>query len=99
MFITFRDFCETCNPYTTEIVDLCEMCKNELGPKTIQDWSEVKEICDCHFYPTVEQSREFLPGVDPVLYRNLLKTQLKHKPEYYRIQDLSKLANQKNEEE
>lgn len=35
MFITFRDFCETCNPYTTEIVDLCEICKNELGPKTI----------------------------------------------------------------
>ena len=54
MFITFRDFCDRCNPYTTEIIDLCEFCKNELGPKTIQDWSEVKEICDCHFYPNLE---------------------------------------------
>lgn len=35
MFITFRDFCDRCNPYTTEIIDLCEFCKNELGPKTI----------------------------------------------------------------
>jgi hypothetical protein len=59
----------------------------------------VKEICDCHFYPTVEQSKEFLPGVDPVLYTNLLKTRLKHKPEYYRIRDLSKLDSQSQIEE
>ena len=54
MYIIFSDFCEKCNPYKTEIVDLCEVCKNELGPDTIQQWCEVKEIRDCHFFPTVE---------------------------------------------
>jgi len=35
MYIIFSDFCSKCNPYTTEIVDLCEICKNELGPDII----------------------------------------------------------------
>jgi len=68
MYIIFSDFCDKCNPYRTEIADMCEICKNELGPDIIQQWCEVKEIRDCHFFPTLEQSREFLPGVDPILY-------------------------------
>lgn len=68
---------------------MCLLCKYELGPDTIENWSEVKLIRDCHFFPTVEQSKEFLPGVSETLYKNLLKTQLKHKPDYYRIKDLA----------
>jgi hypothetical protein len=26
IYIKFEDFCEKCNPHTTEIHDLCEMC-------------------------------------------------------------------------
>ena len=99
MYIIFSDFCDKCNPYRTEIADMCEICKNELGPDIIQQWCEVKEIRDCHFFPTLEQSREFLPGVDPILYQNLLKTRLKHNPDYYRIKDLTKLDEQNNMEE
>lgn len=35
VYVFFDDFCNTCSPYKTEIVDLCEMCKNELGPTII----------------------------------------------------------------
>ena len=24
VYIFFEDFCQTCNPYTTEIIDLCD---------------------------------------------------------------------------
>ena len=27
IYIHFEDFCEVCNPYETEIEDLCEGCK------------------------------------------------------------------------
>ena len=54
MYIIFRDFCNKCNPYTTEIVDLCDLCKTELGPEIIKEWLEVKEIRDCHFFPSIE---------------------------------------------
>ena len=32
IYIFFDDFCFDCNPYTTEIADLCQKCKQEIGP-------------------------------------------------------------------
>lgn len=44
-------------------------------------------------------SREFVPNVNETLYQNLLKLKLKHKPDYYRIQDLSKLGSNEDKDE
>jgi hypothetical protein len=54
IYIFFDDFCLDCNPHRTEVADLCEKCKNELGPTIIQQWTEVKSITDAHTFPTVE---------------------------------------------
>jgi C2 domain of PTEN tumour-suppressor protein len=35
IYIFFEDFCEVCNPYTTELADLCPNCVKELGPEVI----------------------------------------------------------------
>lgn len=51
VYIFFDDFCDKCSPYKTEIADLCENCKNELGPEILKSWTEVKEICDNHDWP------------------------------------------------
>ena len=53
IYIFFEDFCQKCSPYETEIADLCDMCKNELGKDTIQQWFDVKEIADAHNYPSI----------------------------------------------
>ena len=42
VYIFFEDFCSTCNPYLTEIEDLCDMCKQEIGEQTLQEWLLVK---------------------------------------------------------
>ena len=31
VFIKFEDFWDKCSPHTTEIDDLCNLCKTELG--------------------------------------------------------------------
>jgi len=67
VYIFFEDFCSTCNPYTTEIVDLCDTCKHEVGEQTIKEWLEVKRIVDSHDYPDKEQGHALLPNVDPDL--------------------------------
>lgn len=63
IYIFFDDFCFDCNHYTTEIADLCSKCVKELGPEIIDQWTEVKQITDKHFYPTVEMGRKLLSGV------------------------------------
>jgi hypothetical protein len=35
IFIFCEDFCDNCDPYRTEISDLCPNCKQELGTETI----------------------------------------------------------------
>ena len=67
VYIFFEDFCNTCNPYLTEIVDLCDNCKNEIGEETIQEWLDVKEVLDNHCFPDEEKGRGALPNVDPQL--------------------------------
>lgn len=42
IYIHFEDFCNVCNPYETEIEDLCEACKNEIGDDTLNEWRLVK---------------------------------------------------------
>jgi len=54
IYIKFEDFCAKCNPHTTEIDDICSMCRNELGETTIAQWKEVKTIMDKHSYPNLE---------------------------------------------
>jgi hypothetical protein len=72
IYIFFDDYCFDCNPHRTEIVDLCAKCKKELGPEILQQWTEVKAICDSHFFPTMEQGRRMLPGVpDEIIQKHL----------------------------
>ena len=85
VYIFFEDFCTTCSPYSTEIIDLCDKCKHEIGEKTIKEWLEVKEIFDTHDFPDMERGRTLLPNTDPKYLEESLKTQLKFNPNYYRI--------------
>ena len=99
MYIIFRDFCEKCNPYTTEIADLCKNCVTELGDEIISEWQQVKQIVSCHFFPNTTLGKELLPGVDEKIYDDLLKEKLQFNPNYYRIKDLSKVEQTEAEEE
>ena len=56
VYIFFEEFCNTCNPYTTEIVDLCDKCKHEIGEDTIKEWLTVKDIMDNHNFPGIEEA-------------------------------------------
>jgi hypothetical protein len=85
VYIFFEDFCPTCNPYTTEIEDLCDMCKNEIGEETLQEWMLVKKIFDEHDFPDLDKGAEMLPNVDPDLLTESLARPLKFNPNYYRI--------------
>lgn len=76
IYIFFDDFCFDCNNYTTEIADLCPKCVKELGPDIINQWKEVKEITDKHFFPNEETGRKMLPGVPQERIDLLLKTKL-----------------------
>ena len=44
IYIHFEDFCTECNPYETEIEDLCQMCKTEIGEDTLNEWRLVKQV-------------------------------------------------------
>ena len=57
IYIKFEDFCEKCNPHTTEIENLCQTCGKELGEKTIDQWKEVKQITSEHSYPSLQQGK------------------------------------------
>lgn len=60
----FDDFCQTCNPETTEIEDLCKRCQEELGPEEIDDWLRTREILRNHEFPDRRRCEEVFKGVD-----------------------------------
>ena len=57
VYIHFDDFCTVCNPYETEIEDLCERCVNEIGEATLNEWRLVKHVMSQHDSPTEEVAR------------------------------------------
>lgn len=85
VYIFFEDYCSVCSPYTTEIEDLCQFCKAEIGEATLNEWREVREILNAHTFPTLEDGHRMLPNVDPDLLQATLATQLQFNPNYYRI--------------
>ncbi len=52
IYFWFEDFCTTCNPYTTEIDDLCSRCHFEIGTEIVNQWKSVKNITDSHIFPS-----------------------------------------------
>ena len=98
LYLQFEDFCQVCDPHKTEIDELCDSCVTELGSENINAWQCVKKITDSHSYPTLEQGKQYLPGVDLQRYDELLKTELKFNTDYYRIVDLTKLNQEEKEE-
>ena len=92
IFIFCEDFCNICDPYVTEIDELCAACRQALGTETIEQWTICKTILDNHTFPTVEEGRKMLPGVPQQRIDTLLKTELQFNPDYYRIVDLHKLS-------
>ena len=95
VYIFFEDDCSKCSPYATEIKDLCEKCKKNIGPDIINQWNQVKSITDAHIYPTIEQGHQLLHSVDPQRYELLLKTELQFNPDYYRIVNLEDQSDDK----
>ena len=83
--IHFEDFCDVCNPYETEIDDLCEKCVKELGPATIREWKVCEEILKGHLFPSMKDGQELLPGEDPAVVADLISRQLQFNADYYRI--------------
>lgn len=85
VYIFFDNFCDKCKPESTEIEDMCDTCKTEIGPSLLNDWIEVRNIIYEHDNPDREIAEKLLPGVDPVLEANTLKTKLQFNPDYYRF--------------
>ncbi len=85
VYIYFEDFCSTCNPFITEIEDLCDMCKAEIGEDTLKEWLLVKKIFQEHDFPTLAQGAELLPGVDKDVLEESLARPLRFNSNYYRI--------------
>ena len=54
VYIHFEDYCNVCNPYETEIDDLCTQCKAVIGEATLNEWRTVKEILERHDFPGAE---------------------------------------------
>ena len=98
VYIFFEDFCSTCNPYVTEIVDLCDACKQEIGESTLKEWLHVKKIFEDHDFPSLEKGKELLPNVDPDLLQTSLERPLKFNPNYYRIWTPQELNDAEQEE-
>ena len=76
VYIFFDDFCDVCEPHDTELEDLCERCKKEIGPSIMKQWYEVREICKRHSFPGLLEGQKLLPGVDHDEMRALLEKQL-----------------------
>lgn len=85
VFIFFDNFCNKCTPEGTEIEDLCESCRKELGPEIIRDWIGVRDIIYNHDNPDRKAAEKMLPGVDPVLEKETLGRKLLFNPVYYRF--------------
>ena len=69
----FDDFCQTCNPETTEIEDLCKRCQEELGPEEIDDWLRTREILRNHEFPDRRRCEEVFKGVDSEIEKRHLE--------------------------
>jgi len=76
VYIHLEDFCNVCDPYETEIEDLCNECKQVIGEFTLNEWREVKQIFDNHDFPSEEQGHSMLPNVDPALLQSTLTQEL-----------------------
>ena len=98
VYIFFEDFCSTCNPFLTEIEDLCDMCKAEIGEQTLQEWLQVKQIFAEHDFPTDEKARQLLPNLSPKILDEVAERQLKFNPNYYRIWTPEELDKDEQEE-
>ena len=85
VYIHLEDFCNVCDPYETEIEDLCNECKQVIGEFTLNEWREVKQIFDNHDFPSEELGHRMLPNVDPALLQSTLTQELQFNPNYYRI--------------
>jgi hypothetical protein len=55
VYIHFEDFCDVCNPYETEIEDLCQNCVEEIGQETLNEWRSAKQIMTEHDFPNRER--------------------------------------------
>ena len=67
VYIHFDDICTRCSPYETEIEDLCDNCKLEIGEETLDEWRHVKQIMQAHDFPSAQLAHQMLPNVDPDL--------------------------------
>ena len=38
VYIFFEDFCLQCNPQETEVQDLCDKCKHQMGEEVVKEW-------------------------------------------------------------
>ena len=85
VYIHFEDFCTVCSPYQTEIEDLCDACKAEIGEETLAEWRYVKQVMAEHDFPDEARARAYLPNVDPNLMNYTLGTHLQFNSDYYRI--------------
>lgn len=72
VYIFFDDFCTKCSPLHTEMKDLCETCKLELGDHLLHEWNSVHDIINRHTYPKKEEAEKLLPNVDPDLLEKTL---------------------------
>ena len=54
VYIHFENVCNVCDPYETEIEDLCLNCKALIGEATLNEWRQVRDIMSNHDFPTAE---------------------------------------------
>ena len=54
VYIHFENVCNVCDPYQTEIEDLCQSCKDLIGEATLNEWRQVRDIMSNHDFPTAE---------------------------------------------
>lgn len=94
VYIFFDDFCSVCDPLNTEMKDLCDTCKLELGDHLLNEWNSVHSIISRHSYPKKAEAEKLLPHVDPELLASTLKTKLKFDSNYYRVWNESVIKEQ-----
>ena len=56
VYIHFENVCSNCDPYQTEIEDLCQGCKNLIGEATLNEWRQVRDIMYNHDFPSAEEA-------------------------------------------
>lgn len=86
IFIFFDAACMECDPYKTELENLCPQCKEVLGDEILTQWTDVKKILSVHDYPSEEKGRALLPGITPEKIKAIEESKLLFNPDYYRIE-------------